>query len=483
MSKSTNLFDLIKSLNQSEKRHFKTFNLLHGDKNTNTYIRMFDLMDAQKEYCEEKILERLKNEKFQAAFSSKKNYLYKLLLKSLRNYHAGKSARFKVREMEMSAQVLLERKLNKQALKILNQAKKIALKFFLTKELLDIIILLRKLNRDFSEDNAQNRGLDYEKEINSCLNSLNQEIEIMNFYERIYFSSRTRDYESKELTQNFEDLQKLIKEQVNVNKLSFESELHYLYSSIFYHRHNKNFEKTAESYIKLGSYYKEYPHLIQEDVPRYLGFLNNYISFCFSLQEFNKIWEIIEKLKSLNYPNSQVKTAAYNILYYALSIYYLGKKEFSEAAKIAPEVWNYLKKPKLHLSEIRKMTLYQNYAFALFMNRQFLETMDWVEHIINNFDDKLRPDITMHAVRLKAMTHFEYNNDMFLHYYLISAKKSYQNSKFRDDLIPTLNVMNKILSQPASKRDLLREHIASIPHNKFTDDVFNWINHFYPPKN
>ncbi len=52
------LFELIHSLTKSEKRQFKLMSLLHsGDK---SYLKLFDEIEKQKKYDEEKIKENIK---------------------------------------------------------------------------------------------------------------------------------------------------------------------------------------------------------------------------------------------------------------------------------------------------------------------------------------------------------------------------------------------------------------------------------------
>ena len=40
------LFELVQSLTQSEKRHFKIFAKRHVIQNENRYIRLFDILDS-----------------------------------------------------------------------------------------------------------------------------------------------------------------------------------------------------------------------------------------------------------------------------------------------------------------------------------------------------------------------------------------------------------------------------------------------------
>ena len=81
---STELFDLIQSLDKAEKRYFKLFASVHQDKDS-TSLEIFDAVAAQKEYDEPAILKKTKIPA--AHFSTYKKYLYEIVLKSLRGFH------------------------------------------------------------------------------------------------------------------------------------------------------------------------------------------------------------------------------------------------------------------------------------------------------------------------------------------------------------------------------------------------------------
>ena len=75
MKPSTELFSLIKSLTKSEKRFFKlNSSLQSGDKN---YLKLFDYIEKQNSYNEEKLKNNFKGEKFILHLPSEKNHLYK----------------------------------------------------------------------------------------------------------------------------------------------------------------------------------------------------------------------------------------------------------------------------------------------------------------------------------------------------------------------------------------------------------------------
>ncbi|MBX2840434.1 MAG: hypothetical protein KTR26_01585, partial [Flammeovirgaceae bacterium] len=87
--KSDSLFKLIKSLKKSEKRYFKLFVTQIESGKGKKFIRLFDLIDRQSEFDEDKII--AKDSIIKAdQLSNLKAHLYKRILQSLRQYNVTK---------------------------------------------------------------------------------------------------------------------------------------------------------------------------------------------------------------------------------------------------------------------------------------------------------------------------------------------------------------------------------------------------------
>ncbi len=126
MKASSDLFDLIKSLNKSEKRYIQ-LNAVHaGDKD---YMKLFAVIDKQNDYDEGIIKKKLSKERFIKRLPAVKNYLYEFIMKSLASYYADLSADSRIRHFLNYSEILFDKKLFGQSIKALSKAKKIALKY------------------------------------------------------------------------------------------------------------------------------------------------------------------------------------------------------------------------------------------------------------------------------------------------------------------------------------------------------------------
>jgi hypothetical protein len=87
MKTTDSLFTLIKSLNKTEKGYLKKHSNFHVINDRNNYIKIFDAINAQDVYNEDKLLKKIKNERFIKQFAVAKNYLYDIILESLEAYN------------------------------------------------------------------------------------------------------------------------------------------------------------------------------------------------------------------------------------------------------------------------------------------------------------------------------------------------------------------------------------------------------------
>src|SRR5262245_6498315 len=144
MKPSSDLFNLIKSMHQTEKRYFKIYASKHIIGDQNKYVLLFDAIDQQAqstvgEYDEDKIKALFKKEKFIRQIHVAKNYLYHMILKSLHVYQSHASAEAELKELLHYEEILFAKQLYSQCPKVLKKAKKLAVKYEKQVYLLDII--------------------------------------------------------------------------------------------------------------------------------------------------------------------------------------------------------------------------------------------------------------------------------------------------------------------------------------------------------
>lgn len=118
-SPSEDLFRLIKSLHKGEKRNFKLLTGLLAGGRDKKYIELFDLIDRQDVYNETKLMAHF-GDLYGGQFSAGKNYLHKLILKSLVYYDSDPEAEMVA--LKSQIRILARKELLPPAKKLLKKA-------------------------------------------------------------------------------------------------------------------------------------------------------------------------------------------------------------------------------------------------------------------------------------------------------------------------------------------------------------------------
>ncbi len=110
------LFQLIRSLEKSEKRHFKLYIKRSSGNEDLKIVQLFDAIDKMQDYDEKILLKRLPFTKSQ--LSNLKTHLYKQLLASLRLLKTTENTDLQLSEHMDNARLLYNKGLKHQSLKI-----------------------------------------------------------------------------------------------------------------------------------------------------------------------------------------------------------------------------------------------------------------------------------------------------------------------------------------------------------------------------
>src|SRR6476661_423150 len=119
------LYQLIHSLEKSEKRHFKLYIKRSSSNDNLKIVQVFDAIDKLKEYDERILLKKLP-EIQKTQLSNLKAHLYKQILASLRLLKSAESIDLQLNEQFDYAHILYKKGLFHQSLRILERAKEMA---------------------------------------------------------------------------------------------------------------------------------------------------------------------------------------------------------------------------------------------------------------------------------------------------------------------------------------------------------------------
>lgn len=145
MKQNSELFELINSLTSSEKRYFRlSAGLQKGNK---IYLTLFNIIDSQKVYDEEKVKMKFNKNSSGKNLSFSKNYLYKMIFRSLMNIYNENSTDSKLRTILGRSRIMYEKALFPQYFKYLTAGRELAKKHERFTRVIDFLETERQLSK------------------------------------------------------------------------------------------------------------------------------------------------------------------------------------------------------------------------------------------------------------------------------------------------------------------------------------------------
>lgn len=140
---SSDIHQLILSMDRSEKRYFKVFAGKHVIGERNNYEILFDLIAAHENYNEEQLKEQWAQHGDPAHYAVLKQQLFDQVLSALHQYHATRSKNEEIKQLLHESEILLNKGLADAGNKRMNKARKMIDRY----ERLELLPELHRLER------------------------------------------------------------------------------------------------------------------------------------------------------------------------------------------------------------------------------------------------------------------------------------------------------------------------------------------------
>jgi hypothetical protein len=447
MKVTDDLFQLIKSLDQSEKRYFKIFSAMHARGDNNLYCRLFDAIAKQDEYDESAIREQFKNEKFLNQMHVAKNYLYNTILKSLRLYNSEKTKTSELAELLKDVQTLYDKSLYKQCRKILDRAKKIAASYQKHVQLLEILDWEKSLARANAYSDLEEKQLmEYykqQKDITDYLTNINDywKLTMKLFLQRKKYG----DIRDKDQLKKFNEIIRdpLLKSEDKA--LTFTSKTFYYNIKGLYYLTNKDNEKLLIHCHKLVELLEANPLLMKQD--NYIAALNNLLLIQIEMEKYEEAFITIKKLRNIDSKSVTVQARIFLASYETELSLYLKTGEFDKGLKLVGQIEEGLEKYREKINKEAEALFSYNIAYLFFGMGNYDKSLEWIIKIINDKELNIREDIQCFARILNLLIHYELNNYDLIEYIMKSTRRYLSNkNKFNKFELSALMYIRKLIS-------------------------------------
>ncbi len=419
------LFQLIKSLEKSEKRNFKLFATRNSSSEELKVVQLFDALDKMEQYDEELLFRKNKEIKKQQ-LSNLKAHLYKQILSSLRLITDEENIDIQLREQLDFARILYNKGLYLQSLKVLEKIKAIARTNNQFTYLQQAIFFEKKIEALYITRSMQDRAENLSKEADEVTLSLQKISLLSNLALQLYgwYIKNGHCRSKKDETEIIEFVKRSIV--FSDRECSGFYERLYLYQcycwSAFIRQDFLQYYRYTEKWVRL---FKEEPQMIQIESGVYIKGLHNLMSAHFYLSNADKLNAVLNGFKTF----SETKIVRHNFnnemqfficgTIAQFNLHFL-KGRFSDGITLIPEIEKKLIQYQHFIDSHRILVFYYKIACLYFGSGDYGKSIDYLNKIINRKAD-LRNDLQCYARLLHLIAHFELGNEQILDHLIKSV--------------------------------------------------------------
>ncbi|WEK36965.1 MAG: hypothetical protein P0Y53_05570 [Candidatus Pseudobacter hemicellulosilyticus] len=415
------LFQLVRSLEKSEKRHFKLYITRSSAKEDLKIIQLFDAMDKLPEY-DEKVLMKKLSPITKPQLANLKTHLYKQLLAGLRLLKTSENIDLQLSEQLDYARVLYNKGLKLQSLKILEKAKEMAKANHKYNYLAQVISLEKKIETLHITRSAQEKtdllaaeALEISTHIDSVVKLSNLALLLYRWFIRNGHARNEADEK---------DIRAFFKENLppHADSVTDFYEKLYLFQSygwyafirqdfIMYYRYSKK-------WIEL---YDEKPEMIAVEPGHYVKGMHNLLNAHFDLRNFEGFNNTLKKYEAY----AQTDLAKVHDNFWAHTFIYINSARinqhlmigtFREGSALVPKVEEELQAYSLYVDTHRILVFNYKFATLYFGAGEFSKSIDYLQRIMNVSVPDLRVDLQCYARLLHLMAHYELGNFEIMEY-------------------------------------------------------------------
>lgn len=484
------LFQLIKSLEKAEKRHFKLYIKRSSGNEDLKIVRLFDVVDKLNEY-DEKILLKKMDWVTKPQLANLKTHLYKQILASLRLLKSADSMDLQLNEQFDYAHILYKKGLFMQSLRIIDRAREIAKvnqKFYFLPQL---IALEKRIEGLHITRHIQHRADTLSAEANDVNMHIDKVTRLSNLALQLFSwfvqNGHARDeYDEK-------DIRKFMTQNLPSGawKETGFYERMYLYQSYTWYAFiRQDFLQYYRYTQKLVNLFEEQPLMKRVETSHHIKAMHYLLNAHFDLRNhrgFEKTLRQFEQLAQTDRvrDHDNFRMQAFIYTSQARINQHFMRGTFKEGLTIIPSIEKELAEYDLFLDSHRVLVLNYKFAMMYFGSGDFNTCIDYLQKIIND-NTNLRYDLQCYARVLHLMAHYELGNDMLME---SLSKSVYRFMAKMKNLTAVEEAMFKFLRQsiPLSPRQLKPEFekllntIKHLENDRFQTrsfayiDIISWV--------
>ena len=470
MAKEDHLFQLIKSMDQGEKR-FVSLNIstLKTEQHSD-YLHLYEYLQKQSDYDEETAKNQLLNQIPNKRFAAVKNYLYQKLLDLLRDYHAEDSVDIQIRNYLQLVEMLFKKGLIKQAEKQLNSAKKLAEKHHKNRQLLQIF------DWEYSISTVSEVPADREITFNKIDREEQQVLKYLALqfdYHRLHFKLFNHLYQYG-VPQKEED-RFFFREILNDPLMQKLPDVPPYTLDLYYSILNAcnymcaDYEQAALAGKSRLDVFASHEEFAVEESYQYAAAINNYLQNINNLERWDEMSAIIDRANEFA-ERQQKKILAVSFMLFKFVVHQFKIKTLM-AQRLFVETGSWIKKHQKDIRVLLDQKAKEKNVYILplsisvncFILGKNEEALHWIRTILNDDRNSIRNDIYNFSAIFNLMIHYELGNFSLLEYQQQSLQR-YLNEQGKNSDFETLvpNLLLKMAERKPGRDELKKILVMSL---------------------
>ncbi|MFZ5553697.1 MAG: hypothetical protein ACOZCO_11320 [Bacteroidota bacterium] len=481
-------------MKKTEKRFFKlyfskTLFSLKRRNNSKQFIRLFDILESQKEYNETDSEKKLRTSFSVKQIHPVRNYLYNSLLDCMVITGQENSSGTSIRKLIDQAEFLFKKGLYIQSYELIEKANAGAVRF----EEWEAQLWIRHWKMRIVTRPEVFRLIDhspvYDKESKKLLTNLSILHKLENLRQSMINKTLEKGLSFYDTPFAMNSELEAILDAAEEKPENFRIRKVVLHIRASWFATKKDFvsaEKEFENIVKL---LEEHPHFIENDPQEYFRILRNFIGYKAFNEKHEDVLEMVKKLRV-----SPVRTiSGKEIKYPADDQFFLNNTEayaltksglFTEAYAFVNKWISQEKRWEKNLNEENRTLLTYNLAYISFSLGKQAEALKWTNKIIRSRFATVRQDIDIAARLLNLIIHFELKNYDFLPYavrstsrYIKKKEHLYQSEILMIDFfkkVPVLYTENRLKESILKLRSDL-EDMKKTAEGKEDAEYFDYL--------
>ncbi|MDE3185823.1 MAG: hypothetical protein KGM16_20615 [Bacteroidota bacterium] len=414
------LFQLIHSLQKSEKRNFKLYVQRNSSNNDLKVVQLFDAIDKMNVYDENALMTKTSSIKKQQ-LPNIKAHLYRQILGSLRLLESSDNIDMQLHEQLDYARILYNKALYHQSLKILEKIKETARNSNQINFYIEVLILEKKIESLHITRSMQDRADELASDVNISNGRLVKQSKLSNLALQLYSwyikNGLARNLEDEYEIENYFQLH--LTDDIK-NPEGFYEKLYYSQSYCWYAFIRQDYLMYYRHTQKWVNLFLDDPMMIPIETGNYIKGLHNLLNAHFTLRNyagFEKTIALVEEFGNSDIvnKNDNNKIQVFLYLYTAKINQHFLEGTFKEGLSIVPEIVEKLDEYNLFLDQHRRLIFYYKIASLYFGAGDFDNAIEYLNKIIN-WKVNLRNDLQCYARLLHLIAHYELGNFQLLEY-------------------------------------------------------------------